>query len=63
MQHYEPSTTTRVVRKLLTAVVAFGTTYYTKLSFSYYIVWMLLMFGRPDEWSSTVCAVAIWKWE
>jgi hypothetical protein len=25
-QHYEPSTTAHVVRKLLTAVVAFGTT-------------------------------------
>jgi hypothetical protein len=28
--------------------------YYTKLSFNYYVVWMLPMFGLPDKRSSTV---------
>jgi hypothetical protein len=43
-----------MVRKLLRAVVAFGTT--TKSSFNYYVVWMLQMFGLPDKRSSTVHA-------
>jgi hypothetical protein len=52
MQLYEPSATAHVVRKLLMAVVAFGTT--VPLSFMYYVVWMLPMFALTDKQSSTV---------
>jgi hypothetical protein len=51
MQRYEPSITAHVVKKLLTTVMAFGT---TKSFFNHYDVWMLLMSVLPDKRCFTV---------